>query len=509
VKELLAKVGSQTRAVWLGLTPRGRIGVIGGMSLFIMGLILFVCIYSNNGSYSLLYSQLQTDDAAEVVEILQDSSIPYQLKQNGTEIWIPTKKVLETRLQLAAQGVPRGGVVGFESFNESTLGLTDFERQVRYQRALEGELTRTIREFDQVQDVRVHIVLPEKSLFVGRTKNATAAVNIRLKPGMTLTTSQVGAIIHLVASSVEDLPPENVTIVDTKGNLLSDTYLSSHSYNVNELVTSQLTIKRNYEQALQNDIQEMLEQVYGYGKVIAQVNAEIDFNEVEQYQELYSSPIEESKTGLLRSQQIVDESSQGGLDPGGVAGVYSNIPGYSSLTAPYEQYHREEINNYDLNKTVITTKQAPGKVLRLNVAVIIDGQLDEEDITAVTKTVSAISGIDPNRGDVVNVQSMPFNLPEVADYAPPAAEVSLLPYLLPLLLIGLPLVGLVIFLVGRHKAAIPAVLQTAASVEEKEEISTIDSADLLKKNIREELERIAHNKPEEVARLISVWMSED
>ena len=215
----MSTVLSSLRDTWGKLSRPMQIGAI-TLVLGVFALLVFIKLFSNV-DYEVLFANLQPEDAAAVVTALQERGTPYQLAENGTAVLVPADQVLETRIALASGGLPAGGVVGFEIFNSTRIGETEADRQLRYQWALQGELTRTIRQINAVQDARIHIVLPQRSLFIRESRPASASVLLHLRPGNTLTSSQVRAIANLVAASVEGLTSDNVTIVDSRGNVLS------------------------------------------------------------------------------------------------------------------------------------------------------------------------------------------------------------------------------------------------------------------------------------------------
>ena len=224
---------------------------------------------------------MQTEDAGEVVAYLKQASIPFQIGQQGSAVLVPEGKVHEIRMQLASEGLPRGGVVGLELWDHTSLTETDFDRRIRLLRALQGELTRTLMGLEAIENARVHIVLPENSLFIEAQNPATASIFLVLRRGRVLQEAQIRGIAHLVASSVEGLQPEHVTIIDNRGNVLSDALISPGQMNSGQ-VLQQLEIERSYENAVERSIQAMLERVFGLGRVVVRVKAELDFH----YEEL-------------------------------------------------------------------------------------------------------------------------------------------------------------------------------------------------------------------------------
>jgi flagellar M-ring protein FliF len=247
--------------------------------------------FMNQADYRVLFSNLSSGDAATILTKLKEKKVPYQLSVAGDVISVPAGRVSELRLELAADGIPQGGGVGFEIFDNKTFGTTEFEKQLNYRRALQGELARTINSLDEIQQSRVHIVLPKDSLFVDQQKKTTASVTIRLKQGKKLKPSQVEGIGHLVASSVEGLRATDVMIVDSQGNILSK--ITEGDSRLTQMSASQVEYKKNIEKDMAGQIQTLLENVVGPGKAAVRVSAELDFRVMEKTEELYDpeSPV--------------------------------------------------------------------------------------------------------------------------------------------------------------------------------------------------------------------------
>lgn len=421
--DFLKSLYEQTRAFWQGLTPGRRVGLPLVVAV-LLGLLIYASYVVNRPKYVPLFTGLSPEDAGSITAKLKETSVPYRLADDGAAILVPQEQVYETRISLASQGLPKGGVVGFELFNESKLGATDFERKLRYNWALQGELTRTIREMSEVEDARVHIVMPERSLFVAEERVPTASVLLKLRPGMRLGDGQIYGIANLLAGSVEGLKPENVTVLDSSGNILSDILSTTSAAGgvSGRGIMAQLQVKRETEKGLQRELQTMLEALFGFGKVVARVNADLNFDYKEQSSENFTPVNADAGTGIIRSRQSRTESYQGSGGAGGVPGVSGNIPGYQALdgsgSSQYEKADTTE--NYEVNRVEEKLIVAPGQIKRLSVAVWVDGELSQEQLSSVRQAVASAVGFSEQRGDQLFIDSMKFESQDLG--AEPPAE---------------------------------------------------------------------------------------
>ncbi|OUM99497.1 MAG: flagellar M-ring protein FliF [Firmicutes bacterium ZCTH02-B6] len=508
MQEWWTRLRTQVGGIVGGMSKAQRWGA-GVLTLVVLAGLLYLGWRTANPEFAPLFTRLSPSDASEIVSALRDAGIPYRLVDGGTTVLVPEEQVYDVRLGLAGQGLPRGGVVGFEIFLETALGATDFDRQVRYNMALQGELTRTIRELDAVQDARVHIVIPERRLFARDERPPTASVFLQLRPGAQLTASQIRGIAHLVARSVEGLEPENVTIVDNRGQVLSDflrTAALAESMD-SAGVAARLELQRAYERELELRVQTMLETVYGPGRAIVRVNAVMNFDREEQREDRYEPVVRDQ--GVVRSSQVVEEQATGAQAvAAGVVGVDANIPGYVADDGQAGSYsRREEILNFELNRVERVRIQAPGGVERLSVAVWLDAQLSAAETQRVQELVSAALGVDTARGDTVIVDSMPFAasaaLPVVAPEQAPAA--------VPLWLIAAAVIVVLAggILLARRRRPVPApivlpVSESAAAVEESPEPEVAE-----RRRLRERISALVRDNPREAANLVRVWLAED
>jgi len=370
-------------------------------------LIPLFFVWASTPTYEVAFSGLTEEDAGQIVEQLSANNIPYKLRGVGT-ILVPSNQVYEVRLMMARQGLPSSGSVGFEIFSGNTLGMTEFSQRVNYQQAIEGELERTIGSLNAVQAVRVHIVIPEKTLLTSEQSPATASVTIMEKPGMSLDAAQVRAITHLVASSVEGLQPENVVVVDVHGNMLaSGEGMESGS------LTAQTDTRRAAEAAassqLERKVQGILDKALGPNKSVVQASVVLDWTQRETTRQTY-----DPTQSVVRSEQNIQEvytTTNGSIE--GVPGATTNLPpgGEASLTGGGGvAYNRtESVVNYEITQVQTHEIEAPGEIQRISLSVLVDGITDTQKLEALQSVIAAAAGIDEQRGDTIAVQALAFD----------------------------------------------------------------------------------------------------
>lgn len=474
--------------------------------------------------YAPLFSQLSAEDAAAIVAQLDEENIPYRLDANGTAVLVPRDQVHTTRLALAAQGLPRGGIVGLEVLDNFQFGATEFERRMSLLRALQGELTRTISRMDGVENARVHLTLPEPSLFVSQQQPATAAVLLELKPNYVMEPEQVRAVMNLVAGSVENLEPQDVTVIDVHGRLLSAD-LPPEDDAVGALRSLEnLAVQRQLQTELEAGVRNLLEPVFGPGNVVARVWADLNFDEASVERTIFET-VPDTQEGILRSVQDLQERFEGTGAPAGVPGVDGNIPAYQAVIGGGDsQYERSEsIRNYEVNEIREHRTIAPGSVSRLSVSVVVNRVLSPAEMEAIRDTVAASLGYDENRNDQVNVLGVPFDS-SVADSLREALaqEAEALQRQRQLQLIALAVVAgavllgaLVWFIVRRRRAAQrqreEALAQELPPPPEPVEPETL-LVDLMANGTQtrqRQVERLAAERPDDVAQVIRTWLAED
>ncbi|HJW56423.1 MAG TPA: flagellar basal-body MS-ring/collar protein FliF, partial [Burkholderiaceae bacterium] len=416
-------------------TPMGRNIFLAVGIAAVIAVMSAVWMWSQQPDYRVLFSNFSDRDGGSIVASLQQMNIPYKFAEGGSAILVPANQVYDARLKLASQGLPRGGNVGFELMENQKLGVSQFLEQVNFQRALEGELARSIQAVSSVQAARVHLALPKASVFVREQQKPTASVLLNLHPGRTLDEQQVSAIVHLVASSVPDLPPRNVTIVDQNGNLLSDT---SKPNNSNTLDPTQLKYVQELQQSIVRRIESIITPIVGLNNVRAEATADIDFSHSEQAAEVYK-PNQAPNASSIRSQQTSETQSAINTAATGVPGALSNQPpapstapitapangavpnGAAAAAAPTGNTHKDMTVNYEVDKTIRYVQQPMGGVKRLSVAVVVNYKretdkagkvinrpLTEEEKNQITDLVKEAMGYSKDRGDTLNVVNSPF-----------------------------------------------------------------------------------------------------
>ncbi|MBP6776771.1 MAG: flagellar M-ring protein FliF [Piscinibacter sp.] len=402
--------------------------------LALVGVVLSLTMWSSQGDYKVLYANLSDKDGGAIIAQLSQLNVPYRHADGGAAILVPASQVHDLRLKLAAAGLPRGSVVGYEITDTARFGLTQFGERLNYQRALEGELTRSITALAAVQAARVHLALPNQNGFFREQQKPSASVLLTLHAGRTLDRAQVAGIVHLVASSVADLNPKAVSVLDQTGTLLSGV---SDSGTANAgLDAQQLQYVSQVEQGYAKRIVELLEPVVGRDNLRASVTAEIDFSQTESTSELFKPNQGEMAQRAVRSQQSSEVSGAGALPAVGVPGAASNQPPQattapvSGAAAPLQAAQtgagaasgrRDSVTNYEVDKTVRVTRDATGSVKRLNAAVVVNNRsttdakgkttsqpLAREELDKLTALVRESVGFNQERGDSVKVINAPF-----------------------------------------------------------------------------------------------------
>jgi len=360
----------------------------------IVSAIIALSLWANRPEYALLYSDLAPEDANEIVSILRDDGVAYRLGAGGTTVYIPADNVSEYRLTFAATGVTTGSVTGFELFDEQRMGMTTFMQRVNYQRALEGELVRTINQMDEVRMSRVHLVMPERKFFE-EGELASASVVLHLESGAYLPPKRINGIAAMVANSVPDLRVDNVSIVDATGKLLTEVIREGEE---GPIGSRNWEIRRSVEENLQKKVQDLLDDVIGPGSSIVKVSADLNFEQLERTTEFYDT----DEAAVLSEERNVEQ-----------------FTGMDTASRNIEQ----TVTNYELNKTLEHFVASSGDMRRLTVAVLVDGSYDigdgegepiyiprpQQDLDRIQDLVINALGIDPVRGDQITVETMQFD----------------------------------------------------------------------------------------------------
>lgn len=414
----------QIKDIWSRLPMAGKIATIGS-AIATVGLIGAMVYYGSQPEYGVLFSDLKAEDAQTIVDKLKASGVPYNIANNGTTIQVPHEKISELRLQVASAGVLSGGHVGFDLFDKTTFGATDFAQQVNYRRAIEGELAKTLEGMEEVEGARVHISPKKESVFTEKAEGAKASVMLRVKQGKELSNERTDSIVSLVSSAVEGLEPSSVSVMDSRGRLLTSGRAKNGAFSDAGAFHAQLEAKQKFEQESAARIIALLEPVIGENRVRADVSADVDFSQVEQTEEKFNP-----QSQVVRSQQNTNETRNSPrqnlpLAVGARANDPTAPPPAGANTANTQQANNladqraSSTTNYEIDKTTKKTIGGGGRVNRLTVSVVVDNKTVEgvdaartpEEIKQIQDLVSGAVGFDQNRGDSVVVQTMPFDKP--------------------------------------------------------------------------------------------------
>ncbi len=426
---------------WTRIPPQQLLALLLVVATAI-ALVVGSWMWSTAPDYKVLYSNLSDRDGGAVIASLQQLNIPYKFTEGGGALLVPAEHVHDLRLKLAAQGLPKGGLVGFELMEGQRFGSSQFLEQVNYQRGLEGELARSITSLQAVQGARVHLALSRGTAFLREQAKPSASVLVQLHPGRALDPMQVAAIIHLVSNSVPDLATKNVSVVDQNGTLLS---ADANGATRGGLDTKQLQYRQETEQSYVKRIEAIIAPMLGNTNVRAQVSAELDFSEVEQAEEIYK-PNQKPDEAAVRASQ--SSETRGAANPTagtGVPGALTNQPpntGGAPITAPAGEaqnataatasasQRKDSAVSYEVDKSIRHTKVSQGRLKRLSVAVILNDRkvtdaagkstskpLSDADKQQITELVKGVMGYDKERGDTLSVINSTFTVPEAEKIA--------------------------------------------------------------------------------------------
>lgn len=525
--------------LWRGLSPV-RKGLLTATGAATVVLVLVLVNWSSQTTFVTLYSGLDGADSGRIVEDLRTRGVAFELQANGTRVLVPEAIVDELRVGFASQGLPAGGHVGFEIFQSNSLTATDFVQKLNFQRGLEGELARTIESFPSVERARVHIVMPARSLFRDDQQAATASVVLQQAPGAGLRDDEVSGIAHLVAGAVEGLEKASITIVDSSGAILYDG-ATAESEGGFGATAHQLDLQREFDRALERDVQTMLDRAIGPAKALVSVRAVLDFDRVET-ETFQRGDTEES--GVPRSQTSVTETytTNGATVVGAVPGAVANVPGANAdLPAPAPAtagttaadgtaYQRTETtNNFEVGRTVTRNVGSVGDVQRLSVSVLLDESVTEAQATALESTVAGAVGLDITRGDSIVVSRVAFDRTALdaatAAFAADGSFDQIVSYARMALPVLILLFGFIFFRLLMRSVtrrayrisesddpdALPApaaalalarVASATRALPEPDDIVTHSDLEI-------QVQRMATNHPETVAEVVQSWLRED
>ena len=501
---------------------------VAALSLVALALasLVVMSLWLKSPDYQLLYANLSNEDAGAVVEKLKSQKVPYEITNNGRTIRVASDMIHEVRLQLASEGLPEGSDVGLEIFEDTPLGMTDFIQKLNFQRALQGELTRTINSLDAVSQARVHLVIPKDNLFRKEKPKGKASVTLKIKSGKSLSEGQIQGIVHLVSASVGSIQASDVVIVDLKGNLLSGDKESSREAMVS---ASNFKHKLRVEKELQAKIIKMLEEALGTGNIIAKVSPDLDFEQVERTEEIF-----DPDSQVVRSENQISESSTGATPPGGIPGVQGLVPnGEDGTGAAGQAAQRNKSNalfNYEINKVVKRVSKPVGEITKLSVAVMIDGTFTgdppeykprtQEEMDKYLEIVKSAVGFNQERGDVIKVENIQFDRSQFDEEKEALAQAEQIEMAIE---IGKLVVGLIFLILFFTRVIRPIITWMTTTVEVVPEAGQLGAAEMEEvdeekrrltetaseaTHIREAVADFVANDPKYTAGVIRKWMRE-
>lgn len=414
ITTFLNQFKSQASLFYQGLTRGRKIALLAGI-LAVLALVTGVIMWKPDHSLTPAYTNLSDEDQVEILALMKKNNVK-DFKLDGGTLSVPADQILDYRMMLAQEGLPNSGSgVGWEKFDEQSFGKTDFDQKVTKLRALQGELARSISKLDPVDAARVHIVMPSDSVFAEDRKPTTASISLRLKPGKQLSQRQIQGVLHLVARAVEGLDPSRIAIVDQEGNML--TQGEDRTGGLDSVTSTQRTYQKRFEMEMEAKITEILSRLVGQNKVVAKVQAEIDFTQVEKTIEDF-----DPDRSAVRSSERTEQSTSGtGLNPTGVPGAKSNLPGEANESGATSSSNTSsqstEQVNYEVKKTVSKIVEPIGQPKKLSVAVLVDGKHDggtytersKDELMTITKLVKNSIGFVENR-DSITVENARFEM---------------------------------------------------------------------------------------------------
>jgi flagellar M-ring protein FliF len=555
LSSLWSEIAGRLSAIWQNQNRQTRTIAVTGIAVVLVGLLGLTWLYVGRGQqYATLFSNLSAEDAATVTQHLKDDKVPYHLSADGKTVYVPEPDVSDERVAIAGSGLMKGGSTGYELFDRTNFGMTEYTEKIDKTRAVEGELERTIDGLDPVESSRVNIASPDQSLYTATQEPTTASIAIKTKPGASLDADQVKGITMLVASAVDGLKPQDVTIVNQDGQILlpgagpTGTGSGDSSADALKMTQEQLLAKERYESALQTSIQSMLDSTLGPKHAVARVSTKMDFDANSTVSKVYAPQ------GTVLSAQSERESyvgTQPVRNPAaGVPGTTTNIGTYQAQTQQANgRYNRtKSTTNYNITEQNINHIDAPGKVLQTSVAVLVDSsaqaanapglpvaanaqpyQLTPANVQQIRNTVIAAADLNVAQGDQVSVEAIPFNPSVVNAGAAPSATTTVLGVpLWALIAVGgaalLAVIGLVAMRARRGRFA-PASELPSFDTSLAEELPPFEehpilegapgiaapirsAADLTREQMIEYVTTVAQENPDSIAKLVKLWLAE-
>jgi flagellar M-ring protein FliF len=403
-----------------GLSLTQRISIVASALAVVAGVVGFVH-WKHEGDFRPLYTSMAPEDASGVVQKLKETGVEYRLSDNGSAVMVPSEKLAESRLALAAAGLPKTGRIGFELFDKSNFGATEFVEHINYERALEGELERSVMSLEEVEQARVHLTLPKESVFLDQQQPAKASVMVKLRPGARISAQNVLAVTNLVASAVEGLTPDSVSVVDMDGTLLSRPKRASAG-DGSEVTSEALEVRQQVEKDLVAKINETLEPLLGANKFRAGASVDCDLTSGEQQEET----LDPTHSVMVSSQKTEDVSEHATATSSGIPGTASNLPQEASASGKGSNgtSRRTENVTYQTSRIVRNTKIPQGVIRRMSLAVLVDQTVrwdgkgsarqrvlvppTPETLTTIKSLVAAVTGFNADRGDQLIVETLPF-----------------------------------------------------------------------------------------------------
>jgi len=506
------------------------------------GVVLAMTLWSSKGDYKVLYANLSDKDGGAIIAQLSQMNVPYKMSEGGAAIMVPAGQVHDLRLKLATAGLPKGSVSGYELMDNARFGQTQFQERLTAQRGLEGELTRSITSMAAVQNARVHLALPNQNGFFREQQKPSASVLLTLHPGRTLDRAQVAGIVHLVSSSVPELDPKAVSVLDQTGALLTANADSSPAAGLD---AQQLQYVNQIETGLSKRIFDLLEPIVGRDNLRATVAADIDFSQTEATSEEFKPNQGAQAKISIRSQQVSEQNGSAGATPSGVPGAASNqppVPATAPITGAAQPLQtaqgggaagssgrRDATTNYEVDKTVRVTRNATGNVKRLNAAVVVNNRsvtdakgkttsvpLTSDEIEKLNALVRESIGFNQERGDSVKVINAPFKVDPVTNVDVPLWKQPEIIDLLRSLAVptGLALVAMLVFF-GLLRPALkialappPAPVPGAALTEVVDDTNELPALPAPKRSEHLESARaLAKENPAAVAGIVRGWVN--